>query len=76
MTKYLCAHCGATLEFSSQPQPNRRCPHCGRKLHVCENCEFYDVSGCLRGGVERFTVAHGTSCDLFQFRLQPQINPH
>lgn len=70
MSDYICHHCGATVKLSIPIDRYRACPNCGRHLRVCENCQFYDVSGCVIGGTERFTVSHGTLCNKFQFRTQ------
>lgn len=69
MTEYVCHHCGTTLHLLMPPKRHRVCPKCGRRLRVCENCQFFDLSGCMRGGTERFTALHGTLCSQFQFRI-------
>jgi len=50
MSDYVCYHCGATVKISMPVDRYRECPNCGRHLHVCENCQYYDVSGCVVGG--------------------------
>jgi hypothetical protein len=74
MSEYVCYHCGATLHLLMPPNRHRVCSNCGRRLRVCENCEFYDVSGCVRGGAERHTVLHGGLCTQFEFRV-PTLHP-
>ncbi len=40
-----CWQCGAALGELPTPLPRREeCPECGRDLHVCKMCEFYDTS--------------------------------
>jgi len=69
MTEYVCQHCGTTLHLLMPPNRHRVCPNCGRRLRACENCQFFDLSGCLRGNPERFTAVHGKLCSQFQFRV-------
>lgn len=69
MSKYVCHFCGTALELLMPPNRYRVCPHCKRRLRVCENCEFYDVTGCVLGGTERFSVSHGGLCKKFEFRV-------
>lgn len=69
MSEYVCHHCGATLQLLMPPNRHRVCPNCKRRLRVCENCEFYDVTGCILGGTERFSVLHGGWCTKFEFRV-------
>jgi len=73
MSEYVCHHCGATLRLLMPPNRHRVCPNCNRRLRVCENCEFYNVTGCARGGVERFTVLQGGLRTKFQFRVQSAV---
>ena len=40
-----CWQCGEALGELPTPLPRREeCPACGRDLHVCKMCEFYDTS--------------------------------
>ncbi len=68
MSTYTCYHCGKKLNLVKAPSKDRKCPKCGRKLHVCQNCQFFDVSGCVLLDGQLFTAAHGALCSKFQFR--------
>ena len=37
-----CFHCGRQLELTQRVAFREVCPGCGRSLHVCLNCDFYD----------------------------------
>jgi hypothetical protein len=37
-----CWHCGRTIEFTERIGFRDECPGCGRAIHVCRNCGFYD----------------------------------
>ena len=37
-----CWHCGGTIEVTERVGFRDECPGCGRALHVCRNCGFYD----------------------------------
>jgi hypothetical protein len=37
-----CWHCGRTIEFTERIGFRDECPGCGRAVHVCRNCGFYD----------------------------------
>jgi hypothetical protein len=39
-----CFDCGSRLELSERIGFRELCPGCGRSLHVCLNCDFYDSS--------------------------------
>ncbi len=69
MNAFTCYHCGKTIYLSQPPDKDRKCSHCGYKLHVCQNCQFFDSEGCVLGDGQPFTAAHGTLCDRFQFKM-------
>lgn len=69
MAAYTCHGCGKTVNLHQPPSKDRICPHCGRKLRVCENCRFSEVSGCMLGeGEPPFSATHGNRCTRFDFR--------
>lgn len=68
MPPYVCYNCGRKLTLLRPPRRDRHCPQCGRKLHVCENCRFFDVSGCLITESQTFRATHGTLCSRFTYR--------
>ena len=37
-----CAFCKKDLEFEGRVLRSDLCPHCGRDLHCCLQCTFYD----------------------------------
>ena len=67
MTGYTCYHCGKTFQLLTSPDHDRKCPHCGRKMHVCENCRFFNITGCVLGGGQPFVAQHGALCQKFEF---------
>ena len=38
-----CAFCSKEMEFEGKVSRNDTCPHCGRDLHCCLQCKFYDL---------------------------------
>ena len=39
-----CWHCGRATEVIERVGFRDECEGCGRALHVCRNCNFYDLS--------------------------------
>ncbi len=39
-----CFHCGRQVESREKIGFRELCPKCDRPLHVCVNCEFYDLA--------------------------------
>ena len=37
-----CAFCNREIEFEGRVSRADICPHCGRDLHCCLQCKFYD----------------------------------
>ncbi|MGH7865707.1 MAG: hypothetical protein ACREQB_12005 [Candidatus Binataceae bacterium] len=37
-----CWHCGQTIDTRERIGMREVCPGCGRSVHCCLNCEFYD----------------------------------
>ena len=37
-----CAFCNREIEFEGRVSRNDTCPKCGRDLHCCLQCKFYD----------------------------------
>ena len=51
-----CWHCGRATEVVERVGFRHECEGCGRALHVCRNCEFYDASynnACRENQAER-----------------------
>ncbi len=38
----ICAFCGKEVEILDKVFLKDSCPHCGRDLHACVQCSFYD----------------------------------
>jgi len=38
-----CAFCNKEIQFEKKVSRNDTCPHCGRDLHCCLQCKFYDL---------------------------------
>jgi len=38
-----CALCNQEIEFEGRISRNDTCPKCGRDLHCCLQCKFYDL---------------------------------
>jgi len=41
---FLCYACGNEWKEKEKPGRNDLCAKCGRPLHCCLNCEFYDIN--------------------------------
>jgi hypothetical protein len=39
----VCHHCGKTADTGERVGRGESCPHCGWDLHVCLNCQHYDL---------------------------------
>ena len=37
-----CTFCNKEMEFEHRISRNDICPHCGRDLHCCLQCKYYD----------------------------------
>jgi hypothetical protein len=51
-----CWHCGRTIEVVERVGFRDECEGCGRALHVCRNCNFYDPAynnACRENQAER-----------------------
>ena len=41
--KHFSHKCKNELVFEVKMQRRDACPHCGADLHVCKNCEYWDI---------------------------------
>ncbi len=41
---FKCAVCGTQVKVLSTVGPDRHCDECGKPLHTCTNCTFFDSS--------------------------------
>ncbi len=68
----ICFRCGQTIELPGKIGRREVCPGCGRDLHVCRNCRFYDsraYNACRESQAERvLDKERGNFCDYFAFR--------
>jgi nucleotide-binding universal stress UspA family protein len=62
-----CHACGRTAPYTNV-LPDDRCPRCGQHLHVCQNCVYYDGTGCMLQRPEVRDTPPGLQCPDFQFR--------
>jgi predicted RNA-binding Zn-ribbon protein involved in translation (DUF1610 family) len=66
---FKCARCGHTMK-NAAVEPASACPSCGKALHTCTNCTFFDTSArfeCrkpIAARIEPKTKAN--RCELFQ----------
>lgn len=44
MPELFCQHCGARVTLSEPIGREATCEGCGRDLHACRHCTFYDTS--------------------------------
>jgi hypothetical protein len=71
---YYCFNCNKELTNYSEVKVARKdeCPACKYDLHVCKNCEFYDLNAynsCRESQAERVTDKDKSNfCDFFSFR--------
>lgn len=65
-----CHACGRTSPYL-QVTPEDRCPRCGRHLHACGNCVYFDGIACLLRRPEIHEAYPGLNCPYFQFRESP-----
>jgi hypothetical protein len=67
-----CAFCNKEIELEGRVSRNDTCPHCGRDLHCCLQCKFYDPGSyneCREVSAERVVDKERTNfCDYFILR--------
>lgn len=67
----ICFFCHQDLQITDRIGRQEACPHCGRDLHICKNCEFYDESAyneCREPQAERVVDKEKSNfCDYFVF---------
>jgi len=68
----LCFHCRTEILLTGRIGRRELCPHCGRDLHACRNCRFYDpraYNSCRESQAERvLDKDRGNFCDYFAYR--------
>jgi hypothetical protein len=70
--KLLCYHCGISLDALSLPFARLdTCPGCGRYVHACRMCRFFDTAEtskqCREDDAEKLQdKAAANFCDYFQ----------
>lgn len=72
-----CAFCQKEVELKEKPGRREVCPHCGRDLHGCYQCRFYDKSThheCREPQADFVAEKdQGNFCDYFVFDPQIQV---
>jgi len=70
-----CHFCGAALEPKSRVLKDAECPSCGRDLHACVQCRFFDRSAhnmCRETNAEWVTDREKRNyCDYFTLNPAP-----
>ena len=66
----ICFSCGTSNEVFDRVGRRDSCSKCLSDLHVCKNCDFYDVSSyneCRETSADRVTEKEtGNFCDFFR----------
>lgn len=66
-----CAFCNKEIKFEGRVFRSDTCSHCGRDLHCCLQCKFYDPGSyneCKEVSAERVVGKERTNfCDYFIF---------
>jgi hypothetical protein len=64
-----CSFCGKEIEVKGMVTRGDACPHCGRDLHCCVQCKFYDPGSyneCREVSAERVVDKERANfCDYF-----------
>ena len=74
-----CWKCGKTIDFKERIGFHAHCEQCGRPLHVCRNCSFYDSAynnQCRETMAERVVDKERENfCDYFASAAQSTSAP-
>lgn len=69
MKSVICHFCRKEVQFDTKIYIRDECPFCGRDLHICLNCEFYDEGAyhqCREPQAEQVLDKEKANvCDLF-----------
>ncbi len=69
----LCYFCKKEVEIIDKVFRKDTCPHCGRDLHSCVQCRFYDRNKhnrCLEPMAQHVTEREKYNfCDYYQFKV-------
>lgn len=75
----VCCFCQKDISLKEKPGFRDACPHCGRDLHCCYQCYFYDRSAHheCREPMAEFVADKDKNnfCDYFVFDPQIQVQP-
>ena len=78
-TERRCHHCGHDIGPLERVGRRDACVHCGRDLHCCLNCSFYDPTHhnqCQESQAERQVDKEaGNFCEYFNFRRGARSTP-
>jgi hypothetical protein len=68
----ICFNCRQGIEVTGKVGRREVCPGCGKDLHVCRNCRFYDpqaYNACHEPQAERvLDKDRGNFCEYFSFQ--------
>jgi hypothetical protein len=74
-----CTFCNEEVEFEGRVSRNDICPYCGRDLHCCLQCKFYDQGAyneCKEVSAERVVDKERANfCDYFIFNGTKESGP-
>ncbi|AGH95594.1 hypothetical protein [Pseudobdellovibrio exovorus] len=72
MIELICFHCNKANTVTAKISFREECLHCRSDLHVCKNCDFYDVKSyneCREPSAEVVRDKEkGNYCDFFTVR--------
>lgn len=72
-----CAFCQKEVEVGDRVGRGEACPSCGRDLHCCYQCHFYDPSAyneCREPQADRVVEKDRANfCDYFQFNPKIRV---
>jgi hypothetical protein len=71
-----CRYCGTEWKDLSQPSPKKECEKCGKDLHICLNCRFYDIykpNSCQNDTDPVLDKEKANFCDEFEFKNQSEF---
>ncbi len=67
-----CSHCQKEISEDEHIGRQAQCPFCGRDLHVCRNCVFYEpgvFNDCRESQAERvLDKSRSNFCDYFRYK--------
>jgi predicted RNA-binding Zn-ribbon protein involved in translation (DUF1610 family) len=72
-----CFFCGTSIDVKERPGRKDVCPKCGRDIHACLQCRFYDVTAyhrCREPQAEWVSDKENANfCDYFEFGREKKV---